>query len=141
ALPASPRPRATGARSDRHVDAAAGGWLAPIMGWERSGDRVADRDAHHASVRRWLDLLQALGLIGWQAGINDAGEEARTEITLLAVAAVDVDAGEPRAAGSLRVLAVALLEVGADLRQQPLGVQRLGVRLGLGGAARPGSGG
>ena len=58
--------------------------LAPIMGWERSGDRFADRDAHHASVRRWLDLLQALGLIRWQAGINDTGEEARTEITLLA---------------------------------------------------------
>jgi hypothetical protein len=48
-------------------------------------------------VRRWLDLLQAIGLIRWQAGINDAGEEARTEITLLAVP--DVDAGELRAAG------------------------------------------
>ena len=70
--------------------------LAPIMGWERSGDRFADRDAHHASVRRWLDLLQAIGLIRWQAGINDAGEEARTEITLLAVP--DVDTGELRAA-------------------------------------------
>ena len=71
--------------------------LAAIMGWERSGDRFADRDAHHASVRRWLDLLHAIGLIRWQAGVNDTGEEARTEITLLAVA--DVDAGELRAAG------------------------------------------
>ena len=71
--------------------------LAPIMGWERSGDPFADRDAHHASVRRWLDLLHAIGLIRWQAGINDTGEEARTEITLLAVP--DVDAGELRAAG------------------------------------------
>lgn len=71
--------------------------LAPIMGWERSGDRFVDRDAHHASVRRWLDLLQAIGLIRWRAGINDAGEEARTEIGLLAVP--DVDAGELRAAG------------------------------------------
>ena len=71
--------------------------LAPIMGWERSDDRFADRDAHHASVRRWLDLLQALGLIRWEAGINDAGEEVRTEITLLAVA--DVDDSELRAAG------------------------------------------
>jgi hypothetical protein len=71
--------------------------LAPIMGWERSDDRFADRDAHHASVRRWLDLLQAIGLIRWQAGINDAGEEARTEITLLAVP--DVDDAQLRAAG------------------------------------------
>ena len=70
--------------------------LAPTMGWERGADRFADRDAHHASVRRWLDLLQALGLIRWQAGINDVGEEARTEITLLAFP--DVDAAELRAA-------------------------------------------
>ena len=61
--------------------------LAPIMGWERSGDRFADRDAHHSSVRRWLRWLrQAAGLIAVSTALNDAGEEARTEITLLDVA-------------------------------------------------------
>ena len=61
--------------------------MIPRISWALADqiDRFADRDAHHASVRRWLDLLQALGLIRWQAGINDAGEEARTEIALLEV--------------------------------------------------------
>ena len=63
--------------------------LAPIMGWERSGDRFADRDAHHSSVRRWLRWLQAAGLVAVSTALNDAGEEARTEITLLDIEDVD----------------------------------------------------
>ena len=80
--------------------------LAPIMGWERSGDRFADRDAHHSSVRRWLRWLQAAGLVAVRTALNDAGEEARTEITLLALDDVDVDERDLAAADArLRVWA------------------------------------
>jgi hypothetical protein len=63
--------------------------LAAGLDWECSEDRFADRDRHHTSVRRWLDALQAAGLIRWRAAENDEGELCRTEITLLPVPELD----------------------------------------------------
>lgn len=73
--------------------------LAPALGWTVMQDRFADRDRHHASVRRWLEALQAAGLIRWRAGENEEGEFCRTEITLLPAAeleAVELAAAEAR---------------------------------------------
>jgi hypothetical protein len=65
--------------------------LGPALGWERSEDRFADRDRHHASVRRWLEALQAAGLIQWRAAENEEGELCRTEVTLLPAPELDAE--------------------------------------------------
>lgn len=51
-------------------------------GWTMTGDRFADRDRHHTAVRRHLNDLAECGLLTWHAGLNLAGEEARTELLL-----------------------------------------------------------
>jgi hypothetical protein len=65
--------------------------LGPALGWERSEDRFADRDRHHASLRRWLEALEAAGMIRWRAGENEEGELCRTEVTLLPVPELDAE--------------------------------------------------
>jgi hypothetical protein len=56
--------------------------LARVMGWSRSDDRYADRDAHHASVRRWLRDLQTAGLLSWTIAVDDEGQEVALEFVL-----------------------------------------------------------
>jgi hypothetical protein len=50
--------------------------------WDMSGDRFTARDRHHSAVRRRLGELAAIGVLSWRAGIDEDGEERRTEITL-----------------------------------------------------------
>ncbi|MGI8622320.1 MAG: hypothetical protein ACR2NB_02265, partial [Solirubrobacteraceae bacterium] len=50
--------------------------------WTMTGDAFSDRDRHHSTVRRRLGVMVAAGLLTWQAGVNDDGEEARTELLL-----------------------------------------------------------
>jgi len=59
--------------------------------WKIDGDKFADRDRHHRSVRRRLRDLQAMGLLHWTPGLDVNGEEARTELRLLPAPAVSVD--------------------------------------------------
>ena len=56
--------------------------LARVMGWARSDDRYADRDAHHASVRRWLRDLQTAGLLSWTIAVDDEGQDVALEFVL-----------------------------------------------------------
>ncbi|MGI8622985.1 MAG: hypothetical protein ACR2NB_05750 [Solirubrobacteraceae bacterium] len=51
--------------------------------WDMTGDAFEVRDRHHSAVRRRLSVMVACGLLTWQAGVNDGGEEARTELLLL----------------------------------------------------------
>jgi hypothetical protein len=50
--------------------------------WDMSGDRFTARDRHHSAVRRRLGELAAIGVLSWRAGVDEDGEERRTEITL-----------------------------------------------------------
>jgi len=59
--------------------------------WRMDGDKFADRDRHHRAVRRRLRDLQEMGLLRWTAGVDVNGEEARTELQLLAAPDVTVD--------------------------------------------------
>jgi hypothetical protein len=59
--------------------------------WKIDGDKFADRDRHHRSVRRRLRDLQAMGLLRWTPGLDVNGEEARTELRLLPAPAVTVE--------------------------------------------------
>jgi hypothetical protein len=59
--------------------------------WKIDGDKFADRDRHHRSVRRRLRDLQAMGLLHWTPGLDVNGEEARTELRLLPAPAVSVE--------------------------------------------------
>ena len=61
-------------------------------GWTMARDAFADRDRHHSRMRAWLDTLEAMGLLTWQAGQNLEGEDARTEIILLPVPPVGPEA-------------------------------------------------
>lgn len=60
--------------------------------WDMSGLSFERRDRHHSAVRRRLNVLQAMGLLRWRAGVDDEGQERRTEIELCE--APDVDAAE-----------------------------------------------
>jgi len=53
--------------------------------WKLSGDRFADRDCHGGAVKRRLRALKGCGLLRWRIGVDEAGEERRTELDLLAV--------------------------------------------------------
>jgi len=59
--------------------------------WKMDGDKFADRDRHHRSVRRRLRDLQDMGLLHWTPGLDVNGEEARTELHLLEAPDVTVD--------------------------------------------------
>ncbi|MEO8691003.1 MAG: hypothetical protein ABI611_22665 [Solirubrobacteraceae bacterium] len=76
--------------------------LAPVMGWGRVPRERAERArfvrAHRKSVQRWLDDLQAAGLVAHVPERDVRGQWWRTQIVLLA-------AGEP-AAQELRVAGV-----------------------------------
>jgi hypothetical protein len=85
--------------------------LARVMGWARSDDRYADRDAHHASVRRWLRDLQTAGLLSWTIAVDDEGQEVALEFVLRPV---PQDMREDARARS----------PGADLPAAPLRAQR-----------------
>jgi hypothetical protein len=50
--------------------------------WQLTDDKFADRDRYHSAVRRRLRDLQAMGLLDWRIGIDDLGEERRTELVL-----------------------------------------------------------
>ena len=50
--------------------------------WQLTDDPFADRDRYHSAVRRRLRDLQAMGLLDWRIGIDDLGEERRTELVL-----------------------------------------------------------
>lgn len=66
--------------------------LMPVMGWRDCGSVEANRSAHGRSVRRWLDRLQAMGLIRW-AGVRDnRGRWWRIELELLTPPAPDAQA-------------------------------------------------
>jgi hypothetical protein len=57
--------------------------LAPIMGWTGSREQLVKQ--HRASVRRWLDWLQAAGLITYTGQSDDEGWRWRTIVELLPV--------------------------------------------------------
>ena len=60
--------------------------------WELDrGDSFVNRDRYHSTVRDHLADLVACGLLTWQAGVNDEGEERRTELLLLDAPQVDVE--------------------------------------------------
>lgn len=61
--------------------------LAPLHpAWRMTGgEGWEDRDRHHRAVRRRLGDLQAMGLLSWRVGVDELGEERRTEIVLLPV--------------------------------------------------------
>jgi hypothetical protein len=59
--------------------------------WKMDGDKFADRDRHHRAVRRRLRDLQDMGLLRWRAGVDEDGEEARTELELLVAPDASVD--------------------------------------------------
>jgi hypothetical protein len=51
--------------------------------WKVTGeDGWEDRDRHHQAVRRRLRDLQAMGLLRWRVGVDEHGEERRTELEL-----------------------------------------------------------
>jgi hypothetical protein len=50
--------------------------------WKTSGEGFEDRDRHHQAVRRRLRDLQAMGLVRWRVGVDEDGEERRTELEL-----------------------------------------------------------
>ncbi len=52
--------------------------------WRITGadDGFEDRDRHHRTIRRRLDVLQAMGLLWWRIGTDPDGEERRTELEL-----------------------------------------------------------
>ena len=50
--------------------------------WQLTDDKFVDRDRYHSAVRRRLRDLQAMGLLDWRVGIDDLGEERRTELVL-----------------------------------------------------------
>ena len=50
--------------------------------WELTDDEFVDRDRYHTAVRPRLRDLQAMGLLDWRIGIDDAGEERRTDLVL-----------------------------------------------------------
>lgn len=56
--------------------------------WDMSGGAFEARDRHHSAVRRRLRVMAACELLTWRAGVNDDGEEARTELLLLTPPAV-----------------------------------------------------
>jgi hypothetical protein len=61
--------------------------LAPVMGWGTAPARGAERArfvrAHRKSVQRWLDDLQAAGLVAHEPERDQAGRWWRTQIGLL----------------------------------------------------------
>jgi hypothetical protein len=59
--------------------------LAPLHpAWKiTGGEGWEDRDRHHRAVRRRLRDLQAMGLVRWRVGVDELGEERRTELELL----------------------------------------------------------
>jgi hypothetical protein len=61
--------------------------LAPLHpAWRiTGGEGWEDRDRHHRAVRRRLGDLQAMGLLRWRVGVDELGEERRTELELLPV--------------------------------------------------------
>jgi hypothetical protein len=61
--------------------------LAPLHpAWKiTGGEGWEDRDRHHQAVRRRLRDLQAMGVLRWSVGVDEDGEERRTELELLAV--------------------------------------------------------
>jgi hypothetical protein len=63
------------------------GGLAPLHpAWRMTGgEGWEDRDRHHQAVRRRLRDLQAMGLVRWSVGVDEDGEERRTELELLEV--------------------------------------------------------
>jgi hypothetical protein len=58
--------------------------LAPLHpAWKiTGGEGWEDRDRHHRAVRRRLRDLQAMGLLRWRVGVDELGEERRTELEL-----------------------------------------------------------
>ena len=50
--------------------------------WQLTEDKFVDRDRYHCAVRRRLRDLDAMGLLRWRTGIDDDGEERRTELVL-----------------------------------------------------------
>lgn len=58
--------------------------LIPMMGWQDKGTVEANRSAHGRSVRRWLDRLQAMGLLEWHGVRDNHGRWWRIELRLLA---------------------------------------------------------
>jgi hypothetical protein len=70
--------------------------------WKMDGDKFADRDRHHRSVRRRLRDLEAMGLLRWTAGLDVNGEEARTELQLLPAPPVSAQELTAAAAQMLR---------------------------------------
>jgi hypothetical protein len=67
--------------------------LAPVMGWgtppRRGLERARFVRAHRKSVQRWLDDLQAAGLVAHEPERDQAGRWWRTQIVLLRAPAPD----------------------------------------------------
>jgi len=67
--------------------------LAPVMGWGVPARRGAERTrfvrAHRKSVQRWLDDLQAAGLVAHEPERDQAARWWRTQIVLLSAPAPD----------------------------------------------------
>jgi hypothetical protein len=67
--------------------------LAPVMGWGAVPARGAERArfvrTHRRSVQRWLDDLQAAGLVAHKPERDQAGRWWRTQIVLVAAPAPD----------------------------------------------------
>ena len=74
--------------------------------WSMEGSAFGDRDRHHSAVRRRLRDLAAMGLLRWRVGVDDDGQERRTELELLEAPPVSVEelaaAGEQLAAWQAR---------------------------------------
>jgi len=50
--------------------------------WTLTGEGFEDRDRHHQAVRRRLRDLQAMDLVRWRVGVDENGQERRTELEL-----------------------------------------------------------
>ena len=81
--------------------------LAPVMGWDtprRGGsERARFVRAHRKSVQRWLDDLQAAGLVDHEPERDDGGCWWRTQIVLLAAPTPDSAELAGRAAAGARL--------------------------------------
>jgi hypothetical protein len=85
------RKRATGGTIVTSMPQLVAGLARLHPAWKIDGDKFADRDRHHRSVRRRLRDLKAMGVLHWTPGLDVNGEEARTELRLLPAPAVSVD--------------------------------------------------
>ena len=81
--------------------------VAPVMGWGKvprgRGERARFVRAHRKSVQRWLDDLQAAGVVAHEPERDNRGQWWRTQIVLLAAPERDERGAARRRASRARL--------------------------------------